>query len=61
MSAAEVMTPDAQASQAPGAAEPVSFRTDPGKYRHWRLEIDGEVAWLVLDVDPRRGCGPGTS
>ena len=59
MSAAEVMTPDAHASQAPGAAEPVSFRTDPGKYRHWRLEIDGDVGWLVLDVDPQAGLRPG--
>ncbi len=34
------------------AGEPViDFRTQPDRYRHWRLEIDGEVAHLVLDVD----------
>ena len=56
MSAAEVMTDDAHA---PDAAEPVSFQTEPGRYRHWRLEIDGEVGWLVMDVDPRAGLRPG--
>ncbi len=55
MSAAEVMTD----AQAPDAAEPVGFQTEPGRYRHWRLEIDGEVAWLVLDVDPGAGLRPG--
>jgi benzoyl-CoA-dihydrodiol lyase len=31
--------------------KPIDFQTDPGRYRHWRLEIDGEVAFLVMDVD----------
>src|SRR5262247_1375625 len=31
--------------------EPIDFQTDPGRYRHWRIEIDGEVASLVMDVD----------
>ncbi len=36
------------------AGEPViDFRTHPDRYRHWRLEIDGEVAHLVLDVDEK--------
>jgi benzoyl-CoA-dihydrodiol lyase len=56
MSAAEAMTQD---TRAPDAAEPVSFQTEPGRYRHWRLEIDGEIAWLVMDVDPRAGLRPG--
>jgi benzoyl-CoA-dihydrodiol lyase len=32
--------------------KPIDFQTDPGRYRHWRLELDGEVAFLVMDVDP---------
>src|SRR5215469_6918059 len=52
-------TQTTEAAQAPGEAGPVSFRTEPGRYRHWRLEIDGEVARLVLDVDPRAGLRPG--
>jgi benzoyl-CoA-dihydrodiol lyase len=59
MSAAEAIPQEAQGAQAPGAAGPVSFRTEPGRYRHWRLEVDGEIAWLVLDVDSRAGLRPG--
>src|SRR5436305_9937354 len=59
MSAAEAMTQDTRAARAPDAAQPVSFQTEPGRYRHWRLEIDGEIAWLVMDVDPRAGLRPG--
>jgi benzoyl-CoA-dihydrodiol lyase len=29
----------------------VEFRTDPSRYRHWRLAIDGQVATLTMDVD----------
>jgi benzoyl-CoA-dihydrodiol lyase len=37
----------------------VSFETHPDRYRHWRLRVDGEVAWLILDVDERGGLTPG--
>src|SRR6187549_2253813 len=37
----------------------VSFDTDPASYRHWRLEVDGEVARLVLDVAEDGGIVPG--
>src|SRR4051794_14151036 len=30
----------------------IDFQTDPNRYRHWRLEFDGPVAHLVMDVDP---------
>src|SRR5579872_1555160 len=39
---------------------PIDFRTDPSRYRHWRLEFDGPVASLILDVDPAGGLFPGT-
>src|SRR5882762_6152711 len=34
---------------------PIDFATEPARYRHWRLEFDGPVASLVLDVDPAGG------
>ncbi|MDG2113265.1 MAG: 2,3-epoxybenzoyl-CoA dihydrolase [Actinomycetota bacterium] len=30
----------------------IDFRTRPDRYRHWRLEVDGDIATLALDVDP---------
>ena len=30
----------------------IDFQTEPSRYRHWRLEFDGPVARLVMDVDP---------
>jgi benzoyl-CoA-dihydrodiol lyase len=44
----------------PTAAMPIDFTTEPARYRHWRLEIDGPVATLTLDVDPAGGIFPGT-
>jgi len=37
----------------------VSFDAHPDSYRHWRLRVDGAVAWLVLDVDEHGGIVPG--
>src|SRR5580692_3358350 len=34
---------------------PIEFRTEPARYRHWRIEPDGEVAFLVMDVKPDGG------
>src|SRR4051794_21066480 len=39
---------------------PIDFVTDPDRYRHWRLGIDGAVATLTLAVDPAGGLFPGT-
>ena len=33
----------------------IDFRTEPSCYRHWRIEVDGRVASLVMDVDPAGG------
>ena len=35
--------------------DPIDFRTEPSRYRHWRIEVDGRVASLVMDVDPAGG------
>ncbi|KUJ73238.1 benzoyl-CoA-dihydrodiol lyase [Ruegeria marisrubri] len=37
----------------------IDFQTDPSKYRHWRVEYDGEVANLFMDVDEQGGLFPG--
>jgi benzoyl-CoA-dihydrodiol lyase len=37
----------------------VSFQTSPERYRHWKLDIDGEVAYLRLDVAEDGGLVPG--
>jgi benzoyl-CoA-dihydrodiol lyase len=37
----------------------VSFDTDPGRYRHWRLAVDGPVATLILDVAEDGGLADG--
>ena len=31
----------------------IDFQTDPSRYRHWKLSIDGDVATLVMDVDEK--------
>ena len=31
----------------------IDFQTDPAKYRHWKLAVDGEVATLLMDVDEK--------
>ena len=33
----------------------IDFRTEPSRYRHWRIETDGDVASLIMDVDPAGG------
>jgi benzoyl-CoA-dihydrodiol lyase len=37
----------------------VDFRTEPARYRHWRLRVDGPVATLALDVREDGGLVPG--
>ncbi|WP_299138601.1 2,3-epoxybenzoyl-CoA dihydrolase [uncultured Tateyamaria sp.] len=37
----------------------IDFRTDPSKYRHWRVDYDGPVATLWMDVDENGGLFDG--
>jgi benzoyl-CoA-dihydrodiol lyase len=37
----------------------VDFRTEPARYRHWRLAVDEAVATLTMDVDEAGGLAPG--
>src|SRR5262244_1575397 len=41
------------------AATTVDFRTEPGRYKHWKLAIDGPVATLSMDVREDGGLRPG--
>jgi benzoyl-CoA-dihydrodiol lyase len=37
----------------------IDFQTDPSRYRHWRVEYDGPVANLYMDVDENAGLFDG--
>jgi benzoyl-CoA-dihydrodiol lyase len=37
----------------------VDFRTEPSRYRHWKLRVDGPVAVLAMDVKEDGGLRPG--
>jgi len=37
----------------------VDFRTEPSRYKHWRLRLDGRVATLAMDVREDGGLRPG--
>jgi benzoyl-CoA-dihydrodiol lyase len=41
------------------AHAPVDFRTDPSRYRHWTLAVDGRIATLTMDVREDGGLQPG--
>jgi benzoyl-CoA-dihydrodiol lyase len=42
-----------------GGATFIDFQTDPSRYRHWKLAVDGEVATLTMDVDENAGLFEG--
>ena len=37
----------------------IDFQTEPARYRHWRIECDGDVAYLIMDVDQAGGLFDG--
>jgi benzoyl-CoA-dihydrodiol lyase len=37
----------------------VDYRTDPSRYRHWKLKFEGPVATLLADFDENAGLRPG--
>ena len=37
----------------------ISFAADPARYRHWKLELQGDVAVLGMAVDESAGLEPG--
>jgi benzoyl-CoA-dihydrodiol lyase len=43
----------------PAAPPVVNFATSPEQYRHWKLDVDGDVATATLTVDENGGLVPG--
>jgi benzoyl-CoA-dihydrodiol lyase len=37
----------------------VEYQTEPSRYHHWTLSVDGEVATLAMNVDEDAGLRPG--
>jgi len=40
-------------------AAPIDFRTSPDRYRHWKLSLEGPIAYLTMDVNEDAGLRPG--
>src|SRR5476651_2151501 len=40
-------------------AKHIDFQTDPSRYRHWKLDVAGDVATLTMDVDENGGLFEG--
>src|SRR3954470_24774479 len=43
----------------PSMADPIQFETHPSRYHHWTLKVNGDVATLVMHVDPEHPHKPG--
>ncbi|CAN5187766.1 2,3-epoxybenzoyl-CoA dihydrolase [soil metagenome] len=41
------------------AETPIDFRTEPSRYRHWKLALENGVAYLTMDVNEDGGLKPG--
>jgi benzoyl-CoA-dihydrodiol lyase len=41
------------------AAAPIDFRTEPNRYKHWKLATEDGVAYLTMDVNEDGGLRPG--
>src|SRR5258708_12877495 len=40
-------------------AKHIDFQTDPSRYRHWKLAVEGDTATLIMDVDEDGGLFEG--
>jgi benzoyl-CoA-dihydrodiol lyase len=36
-----------------GSRGRIDFQTEPARYRHWKLKVDGPIATLLMDVDEK--------
>jgi benzoyl-CoA-dihydrodiol lyase len=48
-----------EACRLANGAERIDFATDPSRYRHWKLAVEGEIATLKMDVDENGGLFEG--
>jgi benzoyl-CoA-dihydrodiol lyase len=37
----------------------IDYQTDPSRYKHWKLNVEGEIATLTMDVDEKGGLYEG--
>jgi benzoyl-CoA-dihydrodiol lyase len=44
-----------EAAERQDVARVIDFRTEPARYRHWKLGVDNAVATLTMDVDEKGG------
>lgn len=42
-----------------GGAKFIDFQTNPQRYRHWKIDVEGDVATLTMDVDENAGLFEG--
>src|SRR3982074_1099244 len=42
-----------------GGARYIDFQTDPSRYKHWKLDVAGDLAPLTMDVDENGGLFEG--
>jgi benzoyl-CoA-dihydrodiol lyase len=49
--------PDVKSDTA--ASDFIDFQTEPSRYRHWKLSIDGRIATLTMDVQEDAAIRPG--
>jgi benzoyl-CoA-dihydrodiol lyase len=42
-----------------GGARYIDFQTEPSRYRHWKLDVAGDIATLTMDVDENGGLFEG--
>ena len=47
------------ADAAAASVETIDFRTDPSRYKHWKLALENGVAYLTMDVNEDGGLKPG--
>ena len=50
---------EAGARQLSNGKTRIDFQTEPARYRHWKLKIDGEIATLLMDVDEKSALFDG--
>lgn len=48
-----------EARKLANGATRIDFQTDPSRYRHWKMSVDGDVATLTMDVDENAGLFEG--
>jgi benzoyl-CoA-dihydrodiol lyase len=44
-----------EAAENPHQGVAIDFRTEPARYRHWQIGVEGETATLTMDVDEKGG------